>query len=186
MLIKPMNKKGVAGLFLNIFMFMIIGFIVVFISVIFIYVSAQIDDNLKTTFTTMDQNNETSGERNLTTIQTETFHNVTIQLTSLRWISSFLLLGMVFAMFIASYLVTVRPIFFVPYIFMTIIAIVVSAAMANAYNRMVQEATLASTFTQLPGSNFIFANLPIWVTVIGFIGGAIMLIQMQTRRTNIV
>ena len=78
-------------------------------------------------------------------------------------------------------MVTTRPIFFVPYIFIVIIAVIISAGISNAYQEVVATPELASTFAGFIGSNFIMFYLPIWITVIGFIGGIIMFVRMKSQ-----
>ena len=59
-----------------------------------------------------------------------------------------------------------------------IVAVIVSAVISNAYEKLTQEPTLAATFAQFPAQNHIFANLPIWVTIIGFVAGIVMFVGL--------
>jgi len=78
-------------------------------------------------------------------------------------------------------LVTTKPVFFIPYIFIVIIAIIVSVPLSNAYETLSNNAELSSTFTGFTASNFIMLNLPIWITIIGFTGGIIMFARMGRK-----
>jgi hypothetical protein len=82
-----------------------------------------------------------------------------------------------------SYLVTTKPVYFVPYIFIVIIAVVVSAGISNAYDMVRTNPTLASTFEGFVGANYIMLYLPIWIAVVGIIGGIIMYSRLNQGDT---
>jgi len=92
---------------------------------------------------------------------------------------------MIISIFIGSFLVTTKPVFFIPYIFITIIAVVVSVGISNGYEMVRDNPTLASTFTGMWGANFIMAQLPIWITIISITGGIIMFARMGSRENQI-
>jgi len=48
--------------------------------------------------------------------------------------------------------------------------------LSNTYETLRFTPELASSFSGFYGQNFIFANLPIWITVFGFISGILMYI----------
>jgi hypothetical protein len=173
---KPKNKKG--G-FTDLFLFMIIGVIVILISVVFIYIGNQTKDQLHLSMDDMDLG-DTVGN-NASVVIDNTFGDVTTSYSALTWISVLLLVGMILSIFIGSYLVTTKPIFLIPYIFLTIIAIVVSVPLSNTYETLMSNATLSSTFQQFTGANWLMLNLPIWVTIIGFTGAIIMFSRMGKK-----
>ena len=168
-----MNKKG--G-FTDIFLLMIIAFVVILISGVFIYLGATVKSKLHSTMDNINPNINTSE------IIEDTMGGVTTAYNSLYWISIFLIFAMVIAIFIGSYLVTTKPIFFVPYIFLLIIAIVVSVAISNAYETLIATPTLAATYAGFVGSNFFMLYLPMWVCIIGFIGGIIMFSRLGSEQ----
>jgi len=171
--------KGKKGGFTDLFIFMIFALVIIFISVVFIYIGNQTQDQLQDTLGTMDLH-DTQGQ-NASEVIDDTFGDVTTSYQSLHWIAIFLIVGMVLSIFIGSYLVTTKPIFFIPYIFIVIIAVVVSVPLANSYETIMNEATLSSTFAGFTGANWIMLNLPIWVTIIGITGGIIMFSRMGKR-----
>lgn len=168
-----MNKKG--GL-PDMFIFIIVTFILVVMSGIFIYISAITFTQLHTTMDGM-----ATPTVNTTTIIDDTFASVVNTFKALYWISILLIVGMILSIFIGSYLVTTRPIFAVPYAFISGIAIVVSVVVSNAYEQIMLNPTLASTFTGFIGANFILSKLPIWVTIIAFLGGIIMFSRLGSK-----
>lgn len=168
-----MNNRGFAAIFIVI----ILAIVIAFISGVFIYMTSTINSELKTQFQKIDD----TGERpvNYTKTLDDTLGKTAASITALRWISGFLILGLIFAMFIGSYLVTIRPVFFVFYVFIMIIAVVLSAQISNAYERVIADPTLAATFATMPIQNFIIGNFVMFVLFVGFIGGIIMFINMQ-------
>jgi hypothetical protein len=174
MLKHKMNKRGQ---FTDLFLFLIVSVIIIFISGLFIYMGIKTQDQLDESMKDM----KTSSGVNYTTITGATFGDVNVAYSSLYWISILLIVGMVFSIFFGSYLVTTRPIYFVPYIFIIIIAIFVSVGISNAYQEVIAQPDLASTFAGFVGANFIMFNLPIWIVVIGFTGGIIMFVRMKSQ-----
>lgn len=172
-----MNKKGQ---FTDLFIFMIVAIIILFISGIFIYMGITTQNQLKETMGGMTIGDEVGGT-NYTAIVDTTFGDVNVAYSSLYWISIMLIVGMMISIFFGSYLVTTRPIYFVPYIFIVIIAIFVSVGLSNAYQEVIAKPELVSTFSGFFGSNFIMYNLPIWIVVIGFVGGLIMFVRMKSQ-----
>lgn len=167
-----MNKRGQ---FTDLFVFMIIAVIVLFISGLFIYMGLTVDEQLDESFKAIDETRPI----NYTETKDATFGYVNIAYSSLYWISIMLIVGMIIAIFTGNYMVTTRPIFFVPYIFVVIIAVLVSVGISNAYQTVAESDVLAETFAGFIGSNYIMYYLPVWITVIGFVGGIIMFVRMK-------
>jgi len=174
-MIKSLNENKRGG-FADLFIFMVFGIVIVFVCVIMIYISGITTDKLHETMDDMDlsdgQGNNASQVIDNTMGVTET------SFLALQWISVFLIFGMMLGIFIGSYLVTTKPIFFIPYLFIVIIAIVVSVPMSNTYETLSNNATLNPTFLGFTGANWIFLHLPIWITIIGITGGIIMFTRM--------
>jgi len=174
-----MNNRG--GL-TDLFIFMIFGFAIVLIAVIFIYIGNVTNTQLHETMDGMTFN---KGTVNGSDIVSNTFGDVNSAYGGLYWISIFLIVGMILSIFIGSYLVTTKPIFFIPYFFITIIAVIVAVGISNAYESVMQNETLASTFTGFTGANFIMLNLPMWISIIGVVGAVIMFVRMGSRDDQI-
>jgi len=172
------NKKG--GL-TDLFIFMIMAFSIILISGIFIYMSNITSEKLHET---MDDMVFGSGQ-NGSELLDDTFDQVPKTFQSLYWISIFLIVGMIISIFIGSYLVTTKPIFFIPYIFITIIAVIVSVGISNAYEMIIEDPTLSSTFAGFIGANFIMLHLPMWISVIGITGAIIMFVRMGSKDDEI-
>lgn len=168
-----MNKKGGMA---DLFIFMIFALAIVFICGIFIYLGGQATDKVHETMDAMQ-----FGSANTTQVIDDTFGAVNRAYQSLYWISIVLIVGMILSIFIGSYLVTTKPIFFIPYAFVTIIAVVVAVGISNAYEMVIADPMMASTFAGFIGANFIMLQLPMWITIIGITGAIIMFVRMGSK-----
>lgn len=173
------NKRG--G-FSDLFIFMIVAFVLILTSGMFIYFGNQTFDKLQENLAGKDY---IAGGQNVSEIIDDTFGSVPRSFNALYWIASFLMVGMVMSIFIGSYLVTTKPVFFIPYIFITIIAIVVAVGVSQGYEQAVQHPTLIETYAGFTGANFIMLNLPMWVAIIGIVGAIIMFVRMGSKENDI-
>ena len=170
------NKRG--G-FSDLFIFMIFAFVIILISVVWVFIGGEVEDQMQTTLGQMDLH-DTVGN-NASVVISNTIGATNNSFLALHWITVFLIGGMILSIFIGSYLVTTKPIFFIPYLFIVIIAIVVSVPMSNAYETLMNDATLSGTFAGFSGASWIMLNLPIWITIIGITGGIIMFSRMGKK-----
>lgn len=174
-----MNKRGGMS---DMFIFMILAVAVVFICAIFIYLGGQAYSEVKAKAVDLEG---VAGNENVTKIVDNTIGAVNTAYQSLYWIALMLIVGMVISIFISSYLVTTRPVYFIPYIFLTIIAIIVAVGLSNAYEQVIQDPTLASTFAGFIGANYVMLQLPIWITIIGIVGAIIMFVRMGSKENDL-
>jgi len=170
---KRLNKKG--G-YTDLFIFMIFTFVIVAVSGIFIYLSDITETRLHETMDSMS-----TAEVNHTAIIDDTYGDVPTSFQTLYWISIMIIIGMIISIFVGSYLVTTKPVFFFPYILVMIIAIIVSVGISNAYEEIATNPTLSATFVQFTGANFVLSHLPLWVAIIGIIGAIIMFSRLGSK-----
>jgi hypothetical protein len=163
-----MNKRG--G-FTDMFVFIIIAFVLMVGLGIMIYAGTTAYTEIRSNL--IEQEDLFEGQ-NATEVVEETLGQVPASYYVLYWGAIVLLVAMVISIFIGSYLVTTRPLFFVPYMIGVTIAIILSAVMSNVYEELIADPTLASTFANFVGANFFMGFLPIIVAVVGVIGGFIM------------
>jgi hypothetical protein len=159
---------------------MIVAFVIVLISGVFIYFGGKVNSEVHSVL-----DSKTFGDVNGSAIVDQTLGKVNQSYQALYWISIFLIVGMIISIFIGSYLVTTKPIFFIPYIFILIIAIVVSVGISNAYEEVAQTPMLADIYAGFIGANFILSKLPIWIAIIGIVGGIIMFARMGSKENEI-
>ncbi len=181
-MIKPLIKNKRGG-FTDLFLFMIFAFVIILISVVMIYIGIQTEDQLQESLGKMDLHDTIGNNASVVIDNTMGVTNTTF--TALYWITVFLIGGMILSIFIGSYLITTKPIFFIPYIFIVIISIIVSVPISNSYETLMSNPTLSSTFTGFTGANWIMLNLPVWITIIGITGGIIMFSRMGRKEETI-
>lgn len=162
-----MNRKGS---FVGLFLFMIVALILVITTGIFVYVGQTTSDALHTQLDPLS-----TADLNYTQIISETIDEIPASYEVLKWGSIVLIVGMILSIFISSYLVTTKPIFFVPYIIFVFIAVILAVVMANAYDVILtSDNDLAITLQSFTGANFMLLYLPMIVGSVGIIGGIIM------------
>jgi hypothetical protein len=171
--------KSKKGGFSDLFIFMIFAFVIILVSVIWVFIGGKVETQMQETIGEMDLH-DTVGN-NASVVISNTIGATNSSFQALHWITVFLIGGMILSIFIGSYLVTTKPIFFVPYLFIVIIAIVVSVPMSNAYETLMADATLSGTFAEFGGASWIMLDLPVWITIIGITGGIIMFSRMGKK-----
>lgn len=165
--IVKMNKKGS---FVGLFLFMIVALILVVTSGIFIYVGQTTSQALHEQLDPLS-----TADLNYTQIISQTIDQIPASYQVLKWGAIVLIVGMILSIFISSYLVTTKPVFFVPYIIFVFVAIILAVVMANAYDEILSsDNALAITLQSFTGANFFLLYLPLVVGVVGVIGGIIM------------
>jgi len=176
MKLMPKSKKG--G-FTDLFLFMIFAFVIVLFSGIFIYISGETEDKLAEVLPGMDLAGD--GNNNASVVLDNTLGKAVLSFEALYWISIFLIFGMIISIFIGSYMVTTKPVFFIPYLFIVIVAVIVAVAISNAYELLYANETLNSTFAKFVGATWVLAKLPIVVSIVGMVGGIIMFVRMGKK-----
>lgn len=171
-----MNKQG--G-FTDLFLFMIFAFILILVSGVFIYLSTTVTDEFRDNIDSLGLVGD--GNNNASVVLENTLGHADASFRALYWISVFIIFGMILAIFIGSYMVTTRPIFFIPYIFIVIIAVIVAVPISNAFGTLSNDSTLGSTFQNFVGATWIMNQLPVIIAIIGVAGGIIMFVRMGKR-----
>lgn len=174
MKLKSLTIKSRKGAMTDLFLWMAIAFIIVLFSVIMYSVATN-------TYSVLRNNKglqEGLGESgNATSIVDDTFGKVVVAYQSLKWITFMLIFGFAMSILMTNFLVKTNPIYFVPYTIILVIAVIVSVPLSNTYETIYQNPLLAESFSGFWGATWIFLNLPIWVSVIGMIAGALMFIN---------
>ncbi len=168
-----MNKKGS---FLDLFLFMILAFILIIFIIVITYAGNRAEQELKEILPSA-LNAEEKGY-NVTQIINDTVGKTNMAFMALRWTSFMLIIGLFFSLLITAYFVKTHPIFFVPYLLIVIVAIIVAVPLSNTYEMLMDDPTLGSTFDEFVGTNWIFLHLPVWIAVIGIGAGIVMFINV--------
>ncbi len=108
---------------------------------------------------------------NFTDITKDTLSHVNSGMAFLRIIAVLMIFGFSLSIIITSFVDKVHPgLGFVVHLFVTAIAVVFAVQVSNAYEALLTNNVLGETLQSFTGGTFIMLNLPVWVTVIGFIG----------------
>ena len=168
------NKKA-QGLIVGIVLFMIMAVVLTVMCVLYVYMGNTIEGKL--------QNMTVSTAGNWTEIVDNTYGKVNTAFSALNWLVGLIIIFMFIGTFIGAYFSDEHPVIFILYIIITIILIIVSVPISNMYEKMYETQALTSTFEGFGIQQFIFAHLPTWIMVLGFIGSAIMVSKLL-RRNN--
>lgn len=163
-----MNNKGqnIIQLFILIAIAMVI---IIFFSVwIFGF------NTLTDTMLTIELPTETGA--NFTEITQDTLGNVNTGMGFLRIIAVLMIFGFSLSILISSFIDKVHPgLGFVVHLFVTAISVVFAVQVSNVYEGLLSNDVIGTTLQSFTGGTFIMLNLPIWVTVIGFIGMVLLM-----------
>jgi len=167
-----MNKKG----FMNVFIFMIVGFIIAVTVVILVYTAT-------VTYTKMQEQSPAiqkmlGSNHNATEMISGTLGRVPNAYESLKWFTGILIMGLALGILVSAYYTRTHHLFFGVYILIWIIAVIVSVPLSNTYEVLYNNPTLGSTFQGFWAQSFIFANLYVWVIVLGGLAALFMIINM--------
>jgi hypothetical protein len=167
------NKRGdVTALVL----FIVLAILVVVISGIYVYMADITNVALKDAL-----GKQTIGTINVNQTIQDTFGQVAVSYQTLSWLTTLMIVGMILSIFIGSYLVTTKPVFFVPYIFVVIIAVLVGTEMSNAYEILINDPLLQSAYAGFTSSNWMLLHLPLILSIVGFIGAIIMFSRLGKK-----
>jgi hypothetical protein len=83
-------------------------------------------------------------------------------------------IALVFALIVTGYLIGGYPIFMFFYFLFVVISVILSAVFGNVWEQITQSATFGTTIASFPITNHIILYLPLYATVIGFIGIVVM------------
>lgn len=173
--IKRMNKRG--GLF-DIFIVLIVLFIVLIFFAGFIYGWNALTDNV---ITAANQNPNVPG--NVTKAAEDVFGKINTALPALQWVGLALIVAMILGIMVSNFLVKAHPAFFVIYILITIVAVIFSVSLSNAYQSILTtDNPITTNLQQFTALNHIMLNLPIWTTIIGFAGAIFLFLGITVDR----
>jgi len=175
-MMKINSSKG-QGIAMSLFLFMIFVFIIVLVSVIYVYIGNTVETRLKS----MDIK-VTNG--NWTEIVDIGIGGVNNAYATLNWLTTFIILGYALAILIGAFFSKEHPIVFFVYLFISIIAIIVSVPIANGYYNLYLNTELNPTFLGFNSSSYILFHLPVFITVLGLLGATIMSIRLIRGRNE--
>jgi len=167
-----LNKKG---FMIELIAFVVIGIIAVLIFAGFIYGFGLINNVLSS-------GDLDSSVANVSQASNASFGYLNAGLGQLRLIAAILLIGYVIATLIFAFMSGKHQLWLFVYIMMTIIIVIFSIYIANAYETLQANETLGSTIQSFGIANYIISTLPVWTSIIGLFGIGLCLIGNYVRR----
>lgn len=168
-----MNKRGEI---FDIILFIVLAFVTVMVLGMFLYGFNTMSSHL-TGITSQLPGNKTIGS-----VAQDTIGNVNNGLDTLKIVAFAIIFGMILTIILGNFLIDVHPAFFVAYLMIAVGAVIVSVPVANTYEELTTSATFGATLSGFTATNYIILNLPVWVTIIGFIGAIFMFIGIVRDR----
>ncbi len=111
-----------------------------------------------------------------------TFGQLNEAMPILRWVAFSLIFGSILGILVTNFLVKVHPAFFIVYILFVVVSVIFSANVSNAYEDLLNNDILGETLQTFTASNFFFLELPIWIAIIGIIGGILLFIGISADK----
>jgi len=166
------SKKG---FMIELITFTIIGIVVVLFFAGIIYGFGILNNVLSDT--SLD-----TAAANITGISALTIGKLNTGFLNLRLVAIGMLISYMIATFIVAYFSSKHPIWFFVYFLVTVILVIFSIYISNAYNTMKTNTVLGATLTSFSVADIIISYLPIWVAVIGLFGSVFSIIGMVAVR----
>ena len=160
------NKKGFA---VEIIALIVVGFVSLVFFALWIY-----GMNLVNTELLAVPSDGTIG--NVSEAAENSFSWMNTGLDSLKMIGFVIILGYSIATLIVAYYSKDHPIMLVMYILLTVILVVFSIYISNAFEDLLSDPVLGTTLSSFSIGKHIMLNLPIWISVVGFLGVLLMLV----------
>lgn len=162
------NKRGNLA---DIFIWMIIGFIVVVFFGLWMY-----GHNIITNVIVGIDGG--SSAVNISDAGLKTFGAINNSMPLLQTLSFGIIFAMAISILISNFLVRAHPVFFVVYFLISVVAVVFSVYLSNAYETLLSGSAFSETLVGFSASNIVLSNLPIWTTIISLAGAVFLFIGM--------
>lgn len=163
------NKRGAWS---DLFVWMIIAFVLIIMFAYFMDIFGVIH----TVFSGLG----TVGGTNYTDIGESTVGAVANGMSYLPTLALVMILSLVGSVFITNALISkVHPVFFFLYVIVAIVAVIFSAYLSNAYETVMLSQGISPSLASFTAPTWIMLHLPIWTTIIAFVGGIFLFININ-------
>ena len=157
----------------------IVWIVICFVTVMFLGMWTYGFDKITDTLTSIDS---TGSSINISKHAEATFGVVNKQMGGLQIIAFIIMFGLALAILISNFMIKAHPVFFIVYLLVIVIGVIFSVYVSNAYMDLLGHEEIGSTLQEFSGANFIMENLPLWTTVIGFIGAVLLFAGISRDR----
>jgi hypothetical protein len=179
MKLKTLTKKNKRGAVTDLFVWMIVCFVIVIVLGAFYYMGGIVNTKITEKIPVIQASMGSEEKTNVTQIVDESIGELNRSFEAFKWISVMLMVGMLLSLVLSGFLVKIHPAFFIANLFLIVIAIAVSIPLSNTYEKLYLDATLGATFTGFYGASYIWLNLPMWVVVAGFLSLIVSFVSMS-------
>ena len=162
----------------TIFSFIILSFLVVVFFAGLIYAMGLIATVMHQAGVSNEVNAGKPGYTNMTAAADEIFGSQAESIKALQMVSIVYILGLAAVIIVTNIFIKRHPIFFFVNMLISILAIIFSAPVSNAYLNLLNSGIYNGGLVGFTASNFILLNLPTIVLVISVLGGVLSLINL--------
>jgi hypothetical protein len=167
--------KDKHGSYANVFVFLILAFVIVIFFGIMYYGFTLIN-------TTLGSVQFDIGNTNFTSIVDSTWGQVYDAYGQLKTLSYVLIFGMVLTILVSAWSVRRPPIFLVIWVIVSILGIIVGAYLSNAYQLLLNNPDFGSTLESFKGGSYMLLYLPYLAGIVSLFSGLISLIGLNRSR----
>lgn len=170
--------KDKAGNYADVFVFIIMAFVIVVFFGLMYYGFSSIDVVL----TNIDIDFGNQGMQNMTNIVDATWGEVYDAYDQLKTIAYVLIFGMMLTILVGSWTIKRPPIYLIFYIIVSIGAIISGAYVSNAYQGLLANAEFGATLESFKGGSYMLLYLPYLAGIISLFSGLIGLIGLNKSK----
>lgn len=165
-----------SGVF-SIFQFMIVAFLTVLLFAGLIYAQGLLTDVFYQVGIQNEVNAGQPGYTNMTYAAQATFGELDDAIQSLKMVAAVYILGLAICIILTNALLKINPLFFFPYILLSLLAVVFAVPISNAYESLLNSSVFAGELAGFSISNWILLKLPIFVLIVSVLGGMFLFIN---------
>lgn len=158
----------------------IIWIVVGFVTLVFLAAWLFMHTQLTAVFVSIPDNGNSGA--NISQAAQQTFGAVQESLLpGLNILGFSILAAMAISIFVSNFLIRANPMFFILYVFISVVAIPLAATVSNVYEELLLNSAIGSTLTSLSAGTYIMLYLPIWTAVIALFGAVFLFIGIIRR-----
>lgn len=168
-----LNKSGALT---DMFLFVAISFVIVLLAALLIFVFGLVVEPLENLPNVEGQ----QINLNFTNIIGSTISPINAAMPQLHFVAAMAIFSMIILIFVSNFLVKAHPAFLIAYVMIVIISVFVSIQVSVVYNDLASSGTgLSEQLREMTMTHFIMINLPVWTTIVGFLGAVFLFIGIQ-------
>jgi hypothetical protein len=96
----------------------------------------------------------------------------------LKFIAFVIFFGLAISLFITNFFVKAHPYLYIVYIFISVLAVVFSVYIGNAYEALLSNTAISDTMLEFTAMNFVMQNFPTIIAVVSLFGAILLFINL--------